>query len=71
MALVVKKHELWNTAKLSIFKSAFVPILTNDNKSWAMTGRVLSQVQVAEMGFLQRVHAGISRTSGLSRILFE
>ena len=31
--LVVPKREVSNTAKLSVFKSAFVPILTNDPES--------------------------------------
>ena len=37
-------------------KSVFVPILTYGHGSWAMTERISSQVQPAEMGFLRRVH---------------
>jgi len=53
---VVTKRELLNTAKLSVFESVFVPIHTNGHESWVMTERILSQVQMAEMGFLRRVH---------------
>jgi len=48
----VTKWKLSNTAKLSSFKSIFVPILTYGHESWVMSKRVLSQVQVAEMEFL-------------------
>jgi len=34
---VVTKQELSNTAKLSVFKSVFVPILTFGHKSWVVT----------------------------------
>ena len=53
---VVTKRELSNTAKLSVFISVFVPILTCGHESWVMIERILSQVQAAEMGFLRRVH---------------
>jgi len=46
---VVTKRELSTTAKLSVFKLAFAPILTYDHESWVIT---VSQVQAAEMGFL-------------------
>jgi len=49
---VVTKLELSNTAKLSVFKSVFVPIFTYGQESWANTERVLPQAQAAEMGFL-------------------
>ena len=45
-------RELSNTAKLSVFKSVFVPILSHGHESWVMTKRVLFQVQVADTGFL-------------------
>jgi len=48
---VVTKRELSNTAKLSVFKSVFLPTLTYGHESWVMTERILSQVQAAEMGF--------------------
>ena len=44
--LVVMKRELSKEAKLSIFKTVFVPVLTNSHESWVMTERVRSQVQV-------------------------
>jgi len=50
---VVTKREVPNTAKLSVFKSVFVPILTYDPESWVMTEIILSQGQAAEMGFLK------------------
>jgi len=53
---VVTKRELSNTAKLPVFKSVFVPILTYGHESWVMTERILSQVEAAEVGFLRRVH---------------
>jgi len=53
---VVTKRELSNTAKVSVFKSVFVPILTYGHECWVMTETILSQVQTAGMGFLRRVH---------------
>jgi len=53
---VVTKRELSNTAKLSVFQSVFVLILTYGHETWVMTENVLSQVQTAGMGFLRRVH---------------
>ena len=44
--------KLSKKAKLSIFKTVFVPILNYYNESWAMTERVQSQVQAFEMRFL-------------------
>jgi len=46
---VVTKRES-STAKPSVFKSVFVPILTYDLESWVMT-EIISQVQVAERDF--------------------
>jgi len=53
---VVTKRELFNTAKLSVFKSVFAPMLTYGHESWVRTKRVLFQIQAAEMGCLRRVH---------------
>jgi len=50
---VVTKRELSNIAKLSVFKSVFVPILTYDPESWVMTERIPTQVQAPKMGFLK------------------
>ena len=52
---VVMKRELSKTTKLSIFKTAFVPIFTYGHESWVMTERVRSHVQASEMRFLQKI----------------
>jgi len=49
--LVIIKWELSIKAKLSIFKTVFVPILTYGHESWISTKRIWSQVQVYEMRF--------------------
>ena len=46
-------------AKLSIYQSIFVPILTYGHEGGVMTERTRSRVQAAEMSFLRRV-AGVS-----------
>jgi len=53
---VVTKWELSNTAKLSVFKSVFVPILTYGHGSWVITERILTQLQAPKMGYLRRVY---------------
>jgi len=53
---VVTKRELSNTAKSSVFKSVFVPIFTYGHESSVTTERILSQVQAAEMEFLQIIY---------------
>ena len=53
--LIVTKQELSKKAKLSIFKTVFVPILTDSHKSWVMTKRVRLQVQAFEMRFSWRI----------------
>ena len=50
------KRELSNTAKLLVFESILVPILTYGHKSWVMTERILTQVQAPKLAFLRRVH---------------
>ena len=52
---VVLKRELSKKAKLAIFRSIFVPILTYGHESWAMTERMRSRVQASEMRFLRRI----------------
>ena len=52
---VVMKRELSKAAKLSVFKTIFVPILTYGHECWVMTERVRSQVQASEMRFLRRI----------------
>ena len=45
---VVTKRELSRKAKLSIYRSIFVPILTYGHEGWVMTERTRSRVQAAE-----------------------
>ena len=56
---VVVKKELSRKAKLSIYRSIFVPTLTYGHELWVVTERTRSRVQAAEMSFLRRV-AGFS-----------
>jgi len=50
---VATKRELSNTAKLSVFKSVFVPILTYGHESWVMSERILAQVQEPNLDFCE------------------
>ena len=52
---VAMKPNLSKKAKLSIFKTVFVSILTYGHESWVMTERMRSQVQASEMRFLRRI----------------
>ena len=52
---VVLKRELCTKAKLSIFRSVYVPILTYGHECWILNEKVRSRVQAAEMGFLRRI----------------
>ena len=52
---IVVKRELSQKAKLSIYWSIFVPTLTCSHEIWIVTERMRSQIQAAEMGFLQKV----------------
>ena len=52
---VIMKRELSKKAKLSIFRTVFVPILTYVHESWVMTQRVRSQGQASEMRFLRKI----------------
>jgi len=45
IALWAQNREFSNAAKLSVFKSTFVPILTYGHESWVMTERILTQMQ--------------------------
>ncbi|KAK0140494.1 putative uncharacterized transposon-derived protein F52C9.6 [Merluccius polli] len=56
---VVMKRELSRKAKLSIYRSIFVPTLTYGHEGWVMTERKRSRIQAAEISFLRRV-AGFS-----------
>ena len=57
---VVPKRELCSKAKLSIFRSVDVPILTYGYECWIMNEKVRSRVQIAEMRFLRRISGLIS-----------
>ena len=52
---VVLKRKLCTKAKLSIFKSADVPILTYGHECLIMNEKMRSRVQEAETGLLRRV----------------
>ena len=52
---MVLKRELCTKAKLSIFRSVYVPILTYGHECWIMNEKVRSRVQATEMGFLRRI----------------
>ncbi|TWW65231.1 hypothetical protein D4764_21G0001310 [Takifugu flavidus] len=56
---VVVKKELSRKAKLSIYRSIYVPVLTYGHQRWVMTERTRLRIQAAEMSFLRRV-AGLS-----------
>ena len=56
---IVMKSELSQKAKLSIYRSIFVPTLTYGHEGWVMIERMKSQIQAAEMCFLRKV-AGVS-----------
>ena len=56
---VVVKRELTQKAKLSIYRSIYVPTLTYGHKLWIVTERMRSPKQAAKMSFLCRV-AGLS-----------
>ena len=51
---VVMKRELSKKAKLSIFKTVFVPILNDGHGFWVMIERVRSQVLASEMSFFTK-----------------
>ena len=55
---VVIKRELSHKAKLAIFRSIFVPILTYEHESRSMTERIQPRVQASEIGFLRRIEGG-------------
>ncbi|KAI3373393.1 hypothetical protein L3Q82_021941 [Scortum barcoo] len=49
---VVVKKELSRKAKLSIYRSIYVPTLTYGHELWVMTERTRLRIQAAEMSFL-------------------
>ena len=52
---VVVKRELNRKAKLSIYRSIYVPTLTYGHELWVVTERTRSRIQAVEMSFLRRV----------------
>ena len=52
---VVQNPELSRKAKLSVFKSIFIPILTYGHESWVLTEKIRSQMQASEMRFLRKI----------------
>ena len=52
---VVMKREFSKKAKLAIFKTVFVPILTYGHESWVMTNKEQKQVQASAMRFLRKI----------------
>ena len=46
---VVVKRELSQRAKLSIYRSIYVPTLTYGHELWVVTKRMRSQIQAAQM----------------------
>ena len=51
---IVLKRKLCTKAKLFVFRSVFVPILTYGHECWVMTERVRFRVQAAEMVFCEK-----------------
>ena len=78
---VVMKRELSKKAKLSIFKTFFVPILFYGHEFWVLTERVRSQVQASEMRILRRIEgvtlfnkvrsSEIRKSLNIERLLFQ
>ena len=64
---VVTKRKLSNTAKLSVVKSVFVPILTYGHEFYVMTERALSQMQLEEIFFAKCSRHDTSRQSAQLR----
>jgi len=50
----LRPENIFHNAKLSVFKSIFVPVLTYGQESRVMIEGMLSQVQAAEIGFLKK-----------------
>ena len=61
---VMTKRELSGKAKISIYRSIFVPALTYGHEGWVMTVRTRLRVQAGEIGFLRRV-VGVSLRDGV------
>ncbi|KAA0706920.1 hypothetical protein E1301_Tti002240 [Triplophysa tibetana] len=68
---VVVKKELSRKAKLSIYRSIYVPTLTYGHELWVMTERTRSRIQAAEMSFLCRVAGRSLRDRVRSSVTWE
>ena len=68
---VVEKKELSQKAKLSIYWSVYVPILTYGHELWVVTERPRLRIQAAEMGSLRRVSGLSLRDRGRSSVIWE
>ena len=68
---VVVKRELSRKAKLSIYRSIYVPTLTYGHELWVMTERIRSRIQAAEMSFLRRVVGRSLRDRVRSSVTWE
>jgi len=76
---VVVKRELSQKAKLSIYRSVYIPTLTYGHELWVVTERMRCRIQAAEMSFLRRVdkrmrmdgwREGHDKTQGILSTLF-
>ncbi len=68
---VVVKKELSRKAKLSIYRSIYIPTLTYGHELWVMTERTRSRIQAAEMCFLRRVAGRSLRDRVRSSVIRE
>lgn len=51
----IGKKEVSTQAKVSVYKTVFLPILTYSSESWTLTTRLKSQIQAMEMRYLRKV----------------
>ncbi|CAM1299744.1 Uncharacterised protein r2_g968 [Pycnogonum litorale] len=65
---VLLRRELGVKAKLAVFKSVFVPIVTYGHEPWVMTERTRSRIRAAEMAFIRRILRRISGLTMLDRV---
>ncbi len=70
MSVVVKK-ELSCKAKLSSYRSIYLPTLTYGRELWVMTERTRSRIRAAEISFLHRVAGRFLRDRVRSSITQE
>ncbi len=65
------KRELSYNAKLSIYRSAFVPTLTYGHAGWVLTERTRLWIEAADVGFLGRVACVSLRDKVRSSVICE